>query len=66
MMNEENVVVLGGHSIDDPQFAHVRLLGTRSAVTTSTRSLAAKVVRSELQRLPSLRDELVAGRVSLY
>lgn len=55
-----------GQPIDEPQIAHVRLLGARSAITPATRALAEEVIRAELGRLPNLREELVAGRVTLY
>jgi S-adenosylmethionine synthetase len=55
-----------GHPIDDPQLAHVRLLGTRSTIAPATRALATEVIQAELRKLPSLREEFVAGHVSLF
>ena len=55
-----------GRPIDDPQLAHVRLCRAAPEISLATRSLLTDVIRTELQRLPALRDELVAGSVSMY
>jgi S-adenosylmethionine synthetase len=53
-----------GRAIDDPQIVDVRL--QRAAPSARVDAVVAELVHDELQRLPSIRDQLVAETIVPY
>ncbi len=55
-----------GHAVTDPQIADVTITMRDTSMPLSTRDDLEPLVRRVLDSLPSLRDDLVAGRVKIF
>jgi len=54
-----------GHPVRDPAIAHVRIRGAAADALDRLREPIGQVVRSQLEGLPALQEELVAGTLSI-
>lgn len=55
-----------GHAVTDPQIADVTITMRDTSMPLSTQTDLEPIVRRVLDSLPSLRDDLVAGRVKIF